>query len=172
MFPRPKTVLWFLVYWLLDYFSQRGTRTKDRFHQRGIVRAYLRISLLFSICCLGYLSAQTLTIFSGNGQVVQEQFRTNVPLVVQAKDAAGNPAAGVAIAWKIPANSGTLSGPVLKTDANGLASTNFVATAVPPGQSFIGSTVTASSASGTVTFFITTALGAEQGHFLAPPPPY
>ena len=136
------------------------------------MRAYLRISLLFWLCSLGYLSAQTLTIFSGNGQVVQEQFRTNVPMVVQAKDAAGNPAAGVSITWKIPANSGTLSGPDLKTDANGLATTNFVATAVTAGLSFIGSTVTASSAFGTATFVITTALGAQQGHFLAPPAAY
>ncbi len=133
------------------------------------MRAYLRISFLFLICSLGYLSAQTLTIFSGNGQVVQEQFRTNVPMVVQATDASGKPAAGVAITWKIPANSGTLSGPELKTDANGLARTDFVATAVPGGLSFIGSTVTASSPVGTVTFAITTALGAENGHFLAPP---
>ncbi len=133
------------------------------------MRAYLRISLLFSLGCLGYLSAQSLTLVSGNGQVVQEQFLSNAPMVVEAKDASGHPAAGVAVAWKITQGSGTLSGPILKTDANGLASTSFVGTAVPGGQSFFPSTVTATSVSGTVKFIITTALGAQHGNFDPPP---
>ena len=61
---------------------------------------------------------------------------------------------------------GTLSGPTSKTDANGLASIGFVGTAVPVANPFFPSTVTATSPSGNVNFIITTALGADNGHFI------
>ena len=82
---------------------------------------------------------------SGNGQVVQEQFRTNVPMVVQANDAAGHPVSGVAVTWAITQGSGTLSGPINVTDSNGQAQTNFLGTTLQPGTSFVASTIMASA---------------------------
>jgi hypothetical protein len=38
------------------------------------------------------LFAQQLTLVSGNGQLVNEQFKTTVPMVVRAVDAQGRPA--------------------------------------------------------------------------------
>jgi len=95
-------------------------------------------------------------MYAGNGQVVREQFHSNAPLVVQAKDAAGRPAAGVTVSWAITQGTGTLNAPTLTTDANGLASTNFLATNLQPLQSFQSETITATSNFGGVNFFITT----------------
>lgn len=119
------------------------------------MHTYLRIALLFAISCVSYLQAQSLTLVSGNGQVVQSQFETNL-MVVEAKNAAGQPAPGVAVTWKITTGAGTLVRPVNTTDANGQASVTFLATDVPPGDSFFASTVNASSVSGTVNFVVTT----------------
>jgi Bacterial Ig-like domain (group 1)/Putative Ig domain len=123
--------------------------------EKNIVSTYLRISLLFAIGCLGYLRGQSLILVSGNGQVVQSQFESSL-LVVEAEDSSGNPVAGVAVNWKITTGAGTLVRPVTTTGANGQASVTFLATDVPGGESFFASTVTASAASGTVNFVVTT----------------
>lgn len=137
---------------------------------RGIVRTHLRISLLLALGCAGLLRAQSLILLSGNGQVVQEQFLSNLPLVVEAKDASGHPAPNVAISWKITQGAGTLVRPATATDSNGQASATFLATMVPGGLSFFASTVTATSASGSVSFVITTALTRTQNGNTAAPP--
>ncbi|MBV8820275.1 MAG: Ig-like domain-containing protein, partial [Acidobacteriaceae bacterium] len=87
------------------------------------------------------LPAQTLSIVSGTGQIVIEQF-LSVPMVVQASDASGKPVAGATVTWSITQGSGTLEGPpTAQTDANGQASMIFLATAVPPALSFTPITV-------------------------------
>src|SRR5689334_9784977 len=123
----------------------------------SLISNTLRISLL---CAVGaaIVHAQSLTMYSGNGQMVSEQFVSNAPLVVQAKDAAGHPSSGVAVNWTLSQGSGTINGPSNVTDSNGLASTNFLATSLPPGTSFAAATITASSALGSVNFVITTVL--------------
>jgi uncharacterized protein (TIGR03437 family) len=116
----------------------------------------LLIAILFPLFCAGHLGAQTLSRVSGNGQIVFEFFPAKVPLVVQAKDASGNPAAGVPIVWALtPTNSATLNQTINTTDANGFASTGFVAPPFLQFESFITHMVTATSASGSVTFVIT-----------------
>ncbi len=133
------------------------------------MRTYLKISLLIALGCAGYLRAQSLTMVSGNGQVVQEQF-LSAPFVVEAKDAGGHPAAGVAVTWKITSGSGTLVRPVNSTDASGQASVTFLATNVPGGESFFASAVSATAASGSVSFVVTTTLTrTQQGSTAAPP---
>ncbi len=134
------------------------------------MRTYLRITLLFAICCLGLVHAQSLVLVSGNGQVVQSQFLSNLPLVVEAKTASGQPAPGVAIAWKITAGAGTLVRPVNTTDANGQASVTFLATDTPGSDSFFPSTVTATAASGAVNFVITTTETRQPNGGTAAPP--
>ena len=126
----------------------------------SVISNSLRILVLFAICT-GLVQAQSLTMFSGNGQVVPEQFRTNAPLIVQAKDAAGRPAAGVAVSWAITQGTGTLNGPIMTTDANGQASTNFLATTLQPLQSFQTEVITATSSIGSVNFYVTTVQGAH-----------
>src|ERR1700676_1688093 len=105
------------------------------------------------------LWAQSLIMVSGNGQVVTEQFLTNAPLVVQAKDAAGNPVSGVDVAWVLTQGTGTVNPISRKTDSNGQASANFLATTLQPGLSLSAATVTASSALGAVNFVVTTSGG-------------
>src|SRR5260370_42307654 len=103
-----------------------------------MVGGNVRISLLLQLLCAGYLGAQTLSRVSGNGQIVFELFPAKAPLVVQAKDALGNPAAGVAIAWSLtPANSATLNQTITTTDASGFARTGFADQAFLHAQSYI-----------------------------------
>ena len=109
--------------------------------------------------------AQSISIASGNGQVVREQF-LSVPLVVQVKDAAGNPSAGIRVTWAVTQGSGSLVGQSGPTDSNGLASVSFVGTSIQPGSSFVSNAVTATSPAGSVVFQITTTLG--QGFALPP----
>lgn len=105
------------------------------------------------------LWAQSLVMVSGNGQVVTEQFLTNAPLVVQAKDAAGRPVPGVSVTWAITQGTGTINPVSRTTDNNGQASANFLATTLQPGLSVSAATVTASSALGAVSFVVTTSGG-------------
>ncbi|MEO8130332.1 MAG: putative Ig domain-containing protein, partial [Bryobacteraceae bacterium] len=120
------------------------------------------LSLLF---LAPQLFAQSMAIESGNGQVVKEQF-LSVPLVVQVKDAAGNPSAGVKVTWGVTLGAGTLLNQSAATDARGFASAIFLSTSIQPGNSFVPNTVTATSTVGSVNFHITTALG--QGFALLP----
>src|SRR5688500_17680535 len=94
---------------------------------------------------------------SGEGQVIQEQFTTNAPMVVQARNAGGAPAPGVAVTWSIIQGQGTLrvQGASV-TDQNGLASANFLGTGLQPGTSYLTSRVSATSSFGTATFYVTT----------------
>ena len=108
---------------------------------------------------LEFARAQSLNVVSGNGQTVPEQFLTLAPLVVQAKDATGKPVAGVAIDWSVrPIIGGTVVRPDLVTDADGFARAMFLGSGLQPLTSFLGSTVTASSALGSANFFVTTFL--------------
>jgi uncharacterized protein (TIGR03437 family) len=121
-----------------------------------------------------------LSIVSGNGQVIQEQSSTNVtnnPLTVSVKDAQGNPVSASVVTFTVAQGSGFLfPGPqgtstsstgsnqiTMTTDANGLGSVHFTATAISPGSSYALTTIQASSASQTVTFFVTTALRSVSG---------
>jgi len=122
------------------------------------------------LLCAGYLGAQTLSRVSGNGQIVFEQFPAKVPLVVQAKDAAGNPAAGVALTWTLtPTNSATINQTITTTDSNGFASTGFVAPIFLQGESYITHLVTATSAAGSVSFIITSVTERRLGNFAGDP---
>ncbi len=128
---------------------------------------------LFILLLLASASSygQSLSIYSGNGQIVQEQFLTVAPLVVQAKDASGRPAAGVDVTWTIAQGSGTIEGPpTTTTDANGQAGITFLATGVPPGMSYSSQSVTATAGSASVNFALTTTLSRlSAGGFAAPP---
>jgi uncharacterized protein (TIGR03437 family) len=125
------------------------------------VRRSLLFLPLFALPAL--LPAQTLSISSGNGQIVEELFQSPVPLVVQATDASGRPVAGVAITWSSsPASNGTLVNMTNVTNGSGLAQTGFLATTNGSvGMSFLQSTITASSPSSSVSFILTISLSSS-----------
>jgi len=99
-----------------------------------------------------------LILVSGNGQVVWEQFRTTVPMIVQARDNAGNPIANLPVTWTVSKGQGTLISSEPRTDAKGFASTDFVGSGLPAGYSFASHTITASTSVGNVNFAITSIL--------------
>ena len=140
-----------------------------RFHAQ-----LMSLPLLLVVGVMGFtsLSAQTLNVVSGNGQLVQEQFLT-APMVVQAKDALGNPIAGLAVTFSLPQAAGTLETPSTSTDASGLASTQFLATGLQPGLGYAAATVTASaSVSGTAvsaSFIVTTVSRSQSPQIEATP---
>ena len=107
---------------------------------------------------------------SGSGQMVDSQFLTTQPLVVQANDASGNPMKGVAVTWSVTKGAGTLPAPTTVTDANGQASTSFATTGLQPEASFLESTVTATSKYGSVSFFVITVPYLLEGGAQATPP--
>lgn len=132
-------------------------------------RRFLPIALAFA-CVPAF--AQSLVVYSGNGQMVLEQFLTTQPLTVQARDASGRPVANIPINWSV-SGLGTLRNPVNTTDANGLASVTFLASAVPGGNSYSQATITASSPAGNAIFYVTTTLSNPPAlplvELLAPP---
>ena len=91
-------------------------------------------------------------------------------MTVLARDAGGNPAAGVPISWTITQGQGTIVRPAATTDSTGLAGATFLGTDVPFGLSFTQATVTASSPYGSVSFFVTTSLIKLQGGGQGSPP--
>jgi uncharacterized protein (TIGR03437 family) len=121
-----------------------------------------------------------LSIASGQGQMVSEQFLLTEPFTVKLRDNNGNPVAGQTITFALATGSGTLatstfagvalpnttcSGNVCTavTDSLGLASASFLATAVPPGFSFTQQTISASNGQATVNFIVTTILSTLPG---------
>ncbi len=117
--------------------------------------------LLLCLVCAGFVQSQTLTMVSGNGQLIATQSLSNSPMVVEAKDPYGRPAPNIAVTWAITDGAGTINGASATTDANGQAKANFLSTSLQPGNSFLAATVTASSAYGTVSFIITTVVTAS-----------
>jgi uncharacterized protein (TIGR03437 family) len=113
------------------------------------------------------LAGQSLSVLSGNGQIVLEQFITTKPMTVRVVDNQNRPLAGTPIQWSITSGQGTLRSPAAIevggpspniTDANGIAKIYFLATNVTPGTSIEQSTIRADSAFGSATFYVTTAL--------------
>jgi uncharacterized protein (TIGR03437 family) len=146
---------------------------------RRYVPLFLALLAVFGAQTVRAAVSPGLSIVSGNGQVVAEQFRTVVPMLFQARDAAGNPAPNIPITWSISQGQGTLVASDARTDGNGIGGTYFVATSLNAGLSFAPQTITASTSLGTVNFVVTTVLsrlpsGASSPmpvvQLLAPPP--
>jgi Bacterial Ig-like domain (group 1). len=70
-------------------------------------------------------AAATLEPVSGDGQAALVGTSVADPLVVRARDAQGNPVAGIAVAWVIGSGGGSLSPQTSLTDDQGLASTRW-----------------------------------------------
>lgn len=102
-------------------------------------------------------------IVSGDGQVTMEHRATDLPLIVVVKDASGNPVTNAQVTWAVAGGLGYLGNVTQTTDATGLASAYFIGETVLTGQSFTQSTVTATAAQGTATFYASTVLAMLSG---------
>src|ERR1051325_570474 len=119
---------------------------------------------IFSAICLiwtGFAQAQTVSVVSGNGQLVKAFFPSNAPLEVVVRDANGNPLKGVQVSWTVSGGTagtpGILFASQTKTDANGKTSNTFIGANVTLPTSFAQSTVTATYGTAHATFTETTA---------------
>lgn len=121
-----------------------------------------------------------LSIQSGQGQMVSEQFLLTQPLTVKLVNPTGSPVSGQTITFSLANGNGTLATSTFAgdslpnttcsgntctatTDAQGLASVSFLATAVPPGFSFTQQTISATNGDSTVNFLLTTILSQLPG---------
>lgn len=101
-------------------------------------------------------TAQTLTIVSGNGLIVQEAFPSTKPLRVRAVNSAGDGVQNIAITWTLKQGDGQFINVMGTTDSGGYATTEFFGARILQGESYISSIVTAASAFGSVDFAVTT----------------
>ena len=129
--------------------------------------SFLTALFLFPAFC----QAQTISIVSGNGQLVCPDCPVNpqqyVPLVVQVNNAAGNPVANTTVTWTATQSGDTAVTAKSTTDSAGQASLAFTPLPLATVADFYPSTVVASATIGTVTasvsFYETTAVPAGAG---------
>ena len=112
-----------------------------------------------------------LKIVAGQGQLIFENNNTGIPgfgspLIVKVTDINGKPIQSTSVTFSLTSGSGTLlngsptpdgTGTVATTDANGLASVNFLSTTIPPFSGYVQATIQASApGTNSVNFYITT----------------
>lgn len=123
----------------------------------------------------GFASAQSVSIVSGNGQlvcpvcpaIVTQQF---APLVVQVNDANGQPvAAGTTVTWAAAPTTGTAPQTAqTATDDHGQASFNFVPVFPNNGSTFTQTPVKATALNASANFIETTIVPSQQTPGVAP----
>lgn len=101
-------------------------------------------------------SAQTLSVASGDGQITAQNYPTQNPLVVVAKDASGKPMAGAPVNWSLTGTGSLAPGGKTLTDSDGRASMSFVGATIFGDTAFTQSIVTASTGAGSVSMHVTT----------------
>jgi uncharacterized protein (TIGR03437 family) len=99
-----------------------------------------------------------LQVLTGNGQVLPQFQSTQQqePLSVIVRDVTGKPVPNVNVAWQVASGSGSIAPSSSLTDENGIATSNFVSNFVTPGISFQTNTISASTGTETVSFYVTT----------------
>jgi uncharacterized protein (TIGR03437 family) len=102
----------------------------------------------------GNPSTSKITLVAGDGQLIQNGFPTNNPLVVKMTAADGTPLAGRTITWTSTPGIQFAAGATSSvTDANGIATiTAYPLNDFGVGVAFVTSNITASSEVGSVTF--------------------
>jgi uncharacterized protein (TIGR03437 family) len=125
--------------------------------------------------CTGF---QQVTAIHGDGQMVLFGGSTSLggqPLTIKVTDPNGKPLTNVPVAFAITAGAGNLVNTSTGTDANGLAQTDFSATAAPfAGASFQTMTINASCDQGSVDFTVVVYILPSDGsaqpevHIIAP----
>src|SRR5882672_7250336 len=101
-------------------------------------------------------SAQILSVYSGDGQVAAQNFQLASPLIVVAKNAAGQPMSGVTVNWSLNGPGNLVMGAQTVTDSSGQAMQRYVGNTIYTDTAYTQSTITASSGSSSVTMHVTT----------------
>src|SRR5690242_20477764 len=120
---------------------------------RSISRRLMALWLLST----GAAFAQTVSVVSGQGQIVRSSNIIANPLVVLVRNAAGNPVTGATVTWKLSTGGGTVLHPTSTTDSNGQTSNSFIGANVISPTSFAQSVVSATYQTASVGFYVTTA---------------
>ncbi len=99
-----------------------------------------------------------ISIYTGDGQLLRQNNSTTVtqPLTVKVTDTTGAPIAGAQVTFAVSQGVGLISPVDSVTDDNGLFRANFITGLVDQSHAFQATTVTASSAYGSVDFVETT----------------
>jgi uncharacterized protein (TIGR03437 family) len=135
------------------------------------------LALLISAAAASAQTAANVTVISGNGQLVCGGCLSSAngffqPMVVKVTDANGAPINGATVNWALTAGTGSLPNTTSTTDANGLATMNFLAglagggTALNP---FTQTTIVATSGNGAATFTETQGLQDASGFAVSGP---
>src|SRR5579863_570067 len=128
--------------------------------------AFAKSVLCLAVICVlgaGVAGAQSVTIVSGNGQLIPAVHEGS-PLAVLVRDASGNPLKGVQVTWSVtPAAQGSTSDQTTTTDSTGQTSTNFIAANPGGGASYVQSTVIAKYSTGSAQFIETSVTSPTSG---------
>ncbi|HKX00396.1 MAG TPA: Ig-like domain-containing protein [Bryobacteraceae bacterium] len=100
--------------------------------------------------------SQTVSIVSGQGQLVRTSNIAQFPLVVLVRDASGNPVPNASVAWKIT-GGGTILHASTTTDSTGQSTNSFIGANVLFPTSFAQSTIAVTYKTASATFYMTTA---------------
>src|SRR3954471_20263083 len=73
---------------------------------------------------------QTLSVVSGDGQLAAQNFQFPTPLVVMARNASGQPAAGVTVNWSLNGTGNLVLSAQSVTDSSGRAENRFVGASI------------------------------------------
>src|SRR5712692_3635457 len=111
-----------------------------------LLRRMVKILVLTALASLTPIaSAQILSVVSGGGQVAAQNFQLPSPLIVVARNAAGQPMAGVTVNWSVTGPGSLVMGSQTVTDRNGQAMNRYVGATIYTDTAFTQSTITASS---------------------------
>jgi adhesin/invasin len=117
------------------------------------------IFIFFCLLGAGAARAQSITLISGNGQLLDTSPHSqSQPMIVLVRDASGNPVKGATVSWTVtPTGQGNVLSAKTTTDATGQSTNLFTAESGNlNSKSFVQSTVTASAEGGSVQFTLTT----------------
>jgi uncharacterized protein (TIGR03437 family) len=111
--------------------------------------------LLFSLLTAGAAVAQTISLVSGDGQVVTQNNVTLNNLTVVVKNLQGQPVSGATVTWAVNGQGSLTGGATSTTAADGTSFNQFLGPTLF-NVSFVQSAVSASAFGSTVNFTVTT----------------
>lgn len=97
-----------------------------------------------------------MEIVSGNGQLVVQNQKTNIPMVIVLRDSNGAPVANSPVTWTLTSGNGNLVDSQTQTDAAGQALSHFFTGLLPQGFSSSQQTILAATTTLSKTFTLVT----------------
>lgn len=112
----------------------------------------LRLICVSGLMASAGLAAPSMTIVSGNGQLIRAQFYSN-SMTVLVKDTNGQPLLNAPVSWTVLTGGGLINLPTTSTNSAGIASNTYIAPVLlMPFQTFVQSTIQASYQGASVIF--------------------